>query len=438
VTTQEYPEFDQLADLVGRWKHVYAGALLQVAVAQSRGEWRVCAGKLTFSDKLREPAEYAYPEFRYVAEWLSVDDAVGRLEGMIRQPNELQIADLKLTSEGRFDIFPGRPAAAIEDGIVSHARRWLPSLKGWPYHIYSYYLPESAHVPYGDLSSPGQPYYPHGADLIRDLMGLEERTSFSKSVTVCIPQFKAMISGLVVTSSGVKTELIIGAQGGDGLVLQYYGKREGDGPGLSGEIDLEGSSLDVDLGGAPSMFHAVLFDRPSGDFLDVARMDVATASESQVESFTPEFVRILARTGENQTLEYKPRITDARGRREVAESAIAFANARGGIILIGLDDQGRIKGAQSDHDEMSIVQLLRARCDPPIDATIRKVDLEEDLTVYVVQIEESASKPHLMRSEGIAYVRRNSGDMPITRAELDEIYRRKEDEGIGRTSVGLY
>ena len=45
---------------------------------------------------------------------------------------------------------------------------------------------------------------------------------------------------------------------------------------------------------------------------------------------------------ESERMEYKSRLTD-----EIYKEVIAFANTEGGVIYIGIDDQGKVVGIDS-------------------------------------------------------------------------------------------
>ena len=47
----------------------------------------------------------------------------------------------------------------------------------------------------------------------------------------------------------------------------------------------------------------------------------------------------LLKSGESETLEFKEKFDD-----RTVESAVAFANAKGGMILIGVSDKGNVTG----------------------------------------------------------------------------------------------
>ncbi len=52
-------------------------------------------------------------------------------------------------------------------------------------------------------------------------------------------------------------------------------------------------------------------------------------------------IRQMIENGESETVEFKENFD-----KEAMETAVAFANTKGGLILIGVSDKGEIKGVQ--------------------------------------------------------------------------------------------
>ncbi|MFK5976306.1 MAG: ATP-binding protein, partial [Sulfurovum sp.] len=55
----------------------------------------------------------------------------------------------------------------------------------------------------------------------------------------------------------------------------------------------------------------------------------------------------LIKSGENQTIEFKTSF-----QKEVISSIVAFANAKGGKVLIGVSDSGKIIGIQIQRESL--------------------------------------------------------------------------------------
>ncbi|MBW8003718.1 MAG: transcriptional regulator [Planctomycetes bacterium] len=81
---------------------------------------------------------------------------------------------------------------------------------------------------------------------------------------------------------------------------------------------------------------------------------------------------------------------------DLAEEMVAFANAEGGTLFLGVDDQGIVKGIPNDHlgiVENWIVNSASNHCDPPMVPAIRKMRLPnmqgESVTIMLVEVNKS-------------------------------------------------
>lgn len=109
-------------------------------------------------------------------------------------------------------------------------------------------------------------------------------------------------------------------------------------------------------------------------------------------------LREIIELGESDTVEFKRRFSSF---VKIAKEMIAFANTRGGMILIGVDDDGSITGVDSEKHEIELVTTAgEFYCDPPIEPDIDIVEID-GYDVVVVTIHASSVKPHylLQRAE---------------------------------------
>jgi predicted HTH transcriptional regulator len=115
-------------------------------------------------------------------------------------------------------------------------------------------------------------------------------------------------------------------------------------------------------------------------------------------------LQTLIAKGESDTLEFKQRIKHP---DRIARTMVSLANTRGGIILVGVMDNGEIKGIDPEEEKFTLDQASQMYCDPPVKLFYKEVE-EEDLTVLKVIVPESGTKPHYAKvKEGDwrAYVR---------------------------------
>jgi len=127
-------------------------------------------------------------------------------------------------------------------------------------------------------------------------------------------------------------------------------------------------------------------------------------------------LRLAEQRKESEVLEYKGNISDA---NEFCETLVAFANWKGGDILIGVEDNGDILGV-IDRDlagiEARITGLTNEYCTPPISYSVERATIKER-HVVVVRVNEGSAKPYWLKNKG-PYIRRDDTDRIMTRDEV--------------------
>jgi ATP-dependent DNA helicase RecG len=118
--------------------------------------------------------------------------------------------------------------------------------------------------------------------------------------------------------------------------------------------------------------------------------------------------------GEGFHIEFKESINSG-----VAKEFVAFANAKGGIVLIGVDDDGKIKNKVLDNGVRSKIQDAARDCDPSIDIIIETVD--EQPNVLLVHVKEGLNKPY--RCIGGFYMREGASSNKRTTYEIYEMFK---------------
>lgn len=114
--------------------------------------------------------------------------------------------------------------------------------------------------------------------------------------------------------------------------------------------------------------------------------------------------------GEGFTIEFKQAGTSNLG-REIC----AFANATGGVILIGVTDSGGIVGV-ADHNRLkSEVQAIARSADPPI-----AVEIESIGDVLSLVVPEQHSKPYSFG--GKFFMREGASSQQMSREEIREFF----------------
>lgn len=130
------------------------------------------------------------------------------------------------------------------------------------------------------------------------------------------------------------------------------------------------------------------------------------------------YVKGLIEKGENQQLDFKFEISNA---RKMAKTFSSFANTEGGKLLIGVKDNGKISGVRSDEEAYMAESAAHVFCKPPVDYIIKPWEIEGK-TVLEVEIPNSTKKPHFAKDEKdewIAYVRVGDQNIKANRVLID-------------------
>ena len=92
--------------------------------------------------------------------------------------------------------------------------------------------------------------------------------------------------------------------------------------------------------------------------------------------------------GESETVEFKTSFA-----KDVIETAVAFANTRGGTILIGVSDDGDVVGTTCGAESLQVwANEIKQNTSPSIIPTIETVRLKNK-SVVAVHVDEFPVKP---------------------------------------------
>lgn len=90
--------------------------------------------------------------------------------------------------------------------------------------------------------------------------------------------------------------------------------------------------------------------------------------------------------------------------REMVAAVVALANTEGGVLLLGVEDDGKVTGLHPNHENISgLSALIAGRTNPPLAVRVECIDLEEG---KIARIEVSKSRQLVSTSEGLLQRRR--------------------------------
>jgi predicted HTH transcriptional regulator len=116
------------------------------------------------------------------------------------------------------------------------------------------------------------------------------------------------------------------------------------------------------------------------------------------------YIQQLIAQGENQHLDFKFEISDA---KKIARTVSAFANSGGGKLLVGVKDNGAVAGVQADEEIYMIESAAHVFCRPRVEYTHKSWQVNGK-NILEITIHDSPLKPHLApwkENEWKAFVR---------------------------------
>lgn len=108
-------------------------------------------------------------------------------------------------------------------------------------------------------------------------------------------------------------------------------------------------------------------------------------------------IQDLISEGEHVMLDFKFEISDS---RRIARSLCAFANTKGGRLLVGVKDNGAIAGVRSDEEQYMIQAAAEMYCQPPVEYETREWEINGKTVLEVVIPQDSKVKHKAPDNQG--------------------------------------
>jgi ATP-dependent DNA helicase RecG len=125
------------------------------------------------------------------------------------------------------------------------------------------------------------------------------------------------------------------------------------------------------------------------------------------------------KSGESETVEFKKSISDFNG---ILATVSAFSNTRGGVVLIGVDDDGEVIGVKIGRRTLEdIVNKIAQNTNPKIYPEVKVIDLKGKHIVEI-RVSERTDKP--VFACGVAYRRVGRSNVKMDRDEIVNLLRR--------------
>jgi len=129
----------------------------------------------------------------------------------------------------------------------------------------------------------------------------------------------------------------------------------------------------------------------------------------------PADLQTLLDSGESSRIEFK---SGAFHNESLAKEIVAFANMRGGQILVGVEDDGSVSGIEEPAKLIErVIHICRNNILPPLIPDLAVVHYS-DYKILVITIEKGHAKPYKVKSSNRYYIRAGTSAIEPTQEEL--------------------
>lgn len=141
-------------------------------------------------------------------------------------------------------------------------------------------------------------------------------------------------------------------------------------------------------------------------------------------------IKKLIFEGEGVTLDFKKTITR---HEKIAKTMVAFANNKGGQLLIGVADDGTITGVKfEDEEKYMITKTAQQYIRPMLEPVFEEIYVDDKL-VLIANIAESDTKPHYALADDgkwWVYVRVKDKSVLASKIVVDVLKRSGNEQGV--------
>ncbi|WP_369765315.1 ATP-binding protein [Flavobacterium sp. WC2429] len=123
-------------------------------------------------------------------------------------------------------------------------------------------------------------------------------------------------------------------------------------------------------------------------------------------------IQSIISSGEGYNAEFKVSLPSKV--KDITEEVCAFANASGGVVLIGVDDNNLIQGVTIDNAKRSAIQNSINEISPSLQCETYSIEIEGK-QITAIEVPSGANKPYVL--SGAIYVRQGPNSQKLTTVE---------------------
>ena len=346
------------------------------------------------------------------------------LEGQIRHPQLGTIA-----FEGDLEAHAGHPFSAYRR---ESGRSFNYVSSRWPYYTTNVRLTKPPPHLRDALVRPGLPMYPDWFTGSHSFLGIGDAApdaSNAHGLFVVVPDPRAQIERVVLEGETLEVAVGEGKLASRDLLLKLYASR--DDLEKDAELPIVGSQIRHRFPFDPELVSVHIITKEGGEDLDFRdfRLSWGQLPAGVKVKRTGDQLTELLRRGEGPNVEYKVQPDAPDFPQKLARTVGAFANTHGGVLFLGVNDQGVPTQPVDPGRSGRFRDILLSHLDPlPEALEFEPVEVDE-VAILAVMVEEGSNKPYVVREQG-TFVRHGETTRHATRLELLELTKSSSPYGL--------
>jgi len=412
---------DKIVMLLNQRREFYGPVIVKSALVKERETWKNALTKIEIlykDQKSQLELSYNYGNFIISETSLNIDELISLVENLIMN-RTLTIKNCPTVQvEGEFSYSSFLDYLSSGDDVFK--LQWPAD--GFLFEASSNFKPNLSS---GRLVSVGAPLFPSSHEAVRiwTVVDVSRSSYYNGAIVILLPNYKAKIEEIRLSPKLLTVKAIGRELNTADIMGKVYCEKLGQDV-IQQDIYFEGSTVTIPLNFVPDHWYVCILSKETGEVLDFREIRAYWSSlpPGVVLELSPADIEEIIRRGESERVEFKQEIN--KKPKEFIETVVAFSNSAGGTIFIGVDDNGNITGTYEQKIEERITNLLREKCEPPIEPVVESKDIDEK-RIFIVQVKEGKDKPYNFRGRGI-FIRSGSTDRIASRIEIDRFYQEKQ------------
>lgn len=336
-----------------------------------------------------------------------------------------------LARGARVEIGGNLPPLKFGNCYLSTPQRWnsksYPAFETWPTDVGLLLGQPDGRLRHELLVTQRGPIFTGPQEALNEVTGVHVGwQGFAPTVYLLMPDRRARLDGLRISTRAVKCSVERGPATTMGLVLKAYASAVGAsvrmsqplnsfGPPSRFDIDEPRGSLNLETGFFPNHLIVTLLERGTDQILDSREYESSRTSlgpDISIEADAP-YIADLIRGGESDRVEFKQNFEGGDG---WLRTVSAFSNGTGGLVFFGVKDDATVVGLSNLKTDEQVAKEVRDSIEPFPVYRYSQVELEGKNVVYL-DVDSGPEKPYSLRDRGI-FIRAQATTRQVDRREL--------------------